>query len=60
MDVILTNVLSELNILNLPDSPPPILEPLIKNNTDINHKPTQVDILKVNKIYFQIQMHKLR
>lgn len=52
MDVILTNVLSELNILNLPDSPPPKLEPLTKKNTDKNHRPTQVDILKVNKSYY--------
>lgn len=64
MDTILTNVLSELNALNLPKCSPPILQPLIKQFSDKKHRPTQTDILKVNKNYlFQIKyilvVHKL-
>ncbi|VVC34156.1 PAZ domain,Helicase, C-terminal,Ribonuclease III domain,DEAD/DEAH box helicase domain,P-loop containing [Cinara cedri] len=47
IDTILTNVLSELNILRFSDSLPPVLEPLLKKLSDIKTRPTQSDILKV-------------
>lgn len=52
MEDILSNVLTELNVLNVTDKKPPILKPLSTQVSNQKFGPQQSDILKVYIIIF--------